>query len=416
MSRLLYFIALLSVGVALPVRAEPLTWSACIAEAAARNAELQAAQASLDAARYASRGAYSGFLPQISAAAAHTESSGSLVTAPPAAYSGSVTATQNLFSGFLDTAKVEQAAGNLEVAEASHAAARAQLSLDLKNAFAGLRYAQDNVELTSRIVERLAENVRLVELRFEGGRENKGSLLLTRATLAQARYDNLQAQQSLVSAQSQLARVLGRADSELLSVTEPVPTGTPQPVDDFAALARATPNYRLLAAQERAAAAGVVLARAAFYPSLNLTGTLSREGADWFPEGTRRTVGVNVTIPIFNGGRDYNATRSSAASRDAAGFNKEGTERQLLVSLRQGYAAYVAAVEKLKVDAAYIEAAEARAQIARSKYNNGLMSFEDWDRIESDLILRQKGWLASQRDRVTAEATWEQIQGKGVIP
>lgn len=380
------------------------------------NAELQAAQASLDAARYASRGAYSGFLPQISASAAHTESSGSLVTAPAAPYSGSVTATQNLFSGFSDSAKVEQAAGNLEVAEASHAAARAQLSLDLKNAFAGLRYAQDNVELTSKIVQRLAENVRLVELRFEGGRENKGSLLLTRATLAQARYENLQAQQALVSAQSQLARMLGRADSETLSVTEPVPTGAPQPVDDFTALARATPNYRMLAAQERAAAAGVVLARAAFYPSLNLTGTLSREGPDWFPEGSRRTVGVNVTIPIFNGGRDYNATRSSAANLAAAGFNKEGTERQLRVSLRQGYAGYVAAVEKLKVDAAYIEAAEARAQIARSKYNNGLMSFEDWDRIESDLIFRQKAWLASQRDRVTAEATWEQIQGKGVIP
>lgn len=416
MYRLVCVIAVLSGGATPSVRAEPLTWPASIAEAAMRNTDLHAAQAGLDAARYASRGAYSGFLPQISAGATHTESTGNLVAVPPAAYSGSVTATQNLFSGFLDSAKVEQAAGNLEVAEASHAAARAQLSLDLKSAFAGLRYAQDNVELTSKIVQRLAENVRLVELRFEGGRENKGSLLLTRATLAQARYDNLQAQQSLVSAQSQLARVLGRADPESLSVTEPVPTAVPPPAGDFTALARATPNYRLLAAQERAAAAGVVLARAAFYPSLNLTGTLSREGADWFPDGSRRTMGVNVTVPIFNGGRDYYATRSSASNLAAAGFNKEGTERQLQVSLRQGYAGYVAAVEKLKVDAAFLEAAEARAQIARSKYNNGLMSFEDWDRIESDLILRQKAWLASQRDRVIAEATWEQIQGKGVIP
>ena len=127
-------------------------------------------------------------------------------------------------------------------------------------------------------------------------------------------------------------------------------------------------------------------------------------------------MGVNITIPIFSGGRDYNATRGSAASLTAAGLNRESTERQLLVSLRQAYAGYVAAVEKLKVDAAYIEAAEARAQIARSKYNNGLMTFDDWDRIEGDLILRQKTWLASLRDRIVAEAAWEQIQGKGVIP
>jgi hypothetical protein len=44
------------------------------------------------------------------------------------------------------------------------------------------------------------------------------------------------------------------------------------------------------------------------------------------------------------------------------------------------------------------------------------MSFEDWDRIENDLIQRQKTVLQSQRDRVTAEAAWEQAQGKGVIP
>jgi outer membrane protein TolC len=57
-----------------------------------------------------------------------------------------------------------------------------------------------------------------------------------------------------------------------------------------------------------------------------------------------------------------------------------------------------------------------RADIARTKYNNGLMTFENWDIIENDLIQRQKSFLQGQRDRVVAEAAWEQAQGKGVIP
>ena len=61
-------------------------------------------------------------------------------------------------------------------------------------------------------------------------------------------------------------------------------------------------------------------------------------------------------------------------------------------------------------------AAETRAGIARSKYNNGLMSFEDWDRIETDLIQRQKAALLGRRERVLAEAAWEQTQGRGAIP
>jgi hypothetical protein len=49
-------------------------------------------------------------------------------------------------------------------------------------------------------------------------------------------------------------------------------------------------------------------------------------------------------------------------------------------------------------------------------YNNGLITFTDWDIIENDLILRQKSLLQTERDRVVAEAAWEQVQGLGVIP
>jgi outer membrane protein TolC len=56
-----------------------------------------------------------------------------------------------------------------------------------------------------------------------------------------------------------------------------------------------------------------------------------------------------------------------------------------------------------------------RAEIARSKYNNGLTTFDDWDLIESDLINRQRAVLSSQGNRVVAEAAWEQAQGRGAL-
>ena len=57
-----------------------------------------------------------------------------------------------------------------------------------------------------------------------------------------------------------------------------------------------------------------------------------------------------------------------------------------------------------------------RADISRSKYNNGLTTFDDWDLIENDLINRQKDYNLKIRDRLTSEAFWEQTQGTGVIP
>ena len=68
-----------------------------------------------------------------------------------------------------------------------------------------------------------------------------------------------------------------------------------------------------------------------------------------------------------------------------------------------------------KVDQTFVEAARVRAEIGRSKYNTGLLSFEEWEIIESDLVTREKAALASQNNRVSAEATWEQSQGRGLI-
>ena len=77
---------------------------------------------------------------------------------------------------------------------------------------------------------------------------------------------------------------------------------------------------------------------------------------------------------------------------------------------------YADAVDQAGVNAAYLEAEEVRAEIGRSQYASGMISFEDWDRIENDLISSQKSDLAGRRNAVTAEANWEKAQGKSRLP
>ncbi len=417
---------LFSLALSTPARADSLTWQASVAEAARNNAELRSARANLDAAAYDASAAYSGYYPQVSAGVGYSDTtsdsalSGSSTpgtsTFTGTSYSASVSVTQNLFSGFQDSARIQQGGANRESVQASLSLAKARISQALKNAYAGLKFAQDSIILAEKIVGRQQENVRLVELRFESGRENKGSLLLTRASLAQARLGQLQATQARATAQAQLAQTLGRSDAEALTVSGDPPTVDPVEQPDFQRLAAQAPDYTQAVAQEKSAAAGVTLARSGFYPSLDLTGSVGRSGSDWFPEDERRTVGLNLSVPLFTGGRNYYSSRSAVASLDAASAGTLTAERLLLANLKQAYANYVQAVERLKVDQAFLDAAQVRAEIARSQYNNGLISFSDWNLIENDLIQRQTAYVQSQRDRVIAEAAWERTQGTGVIP
>jgi len=412
--------------------AAPLTFEESVALAVQHSAALRNARASVTAAEQRGSAAYSGFFPQVSGDVTYVDRSGSSLptVTSTTAYSTSVTVTQNLFAGYQDQARIEQAAANVDIAHAALASAKAQLSRDLKFAFAGLAYAQDNVVLTDDILRRLEENLRLVELRFEGGRENKGSLLLSQASVAQGRFEQLQARQALSSAQAQLATVLGltapMGGTEGASVPDytvpdlhavgTVSLAIPVAAPDFAALVRGAPDRRDAIARERSAGADVRLARAGFYPSVNVSGSVGRDGSAWFPNESSRVFSANVSIPFFSGGRDYYGERGALSALDAVKANRESVEGQVLVRLKQTYAAYVESVEQLNVARGFLTAAQTRATIARARYENGLISFEDWDRIESELIQRRKALLQSQRDRVNAEAAWELAQGTGVIP
>ncbi len=414
--RFLLLAGLLPALVAAQALGEPLAWEESLRQAATTNPDLRAAQDNLRATEMDVRGAGSGFLPRLSGSVAKTD------TTTPASttigtpdYSTALTASQNLFAGFRDQASVAQARANRAVAEANLRTARARLSFDLKSAFAALRSADDALLLSADILRRREQNLRLVELRYESGRENKGSLYLSQATLSQARFELLQAEQTLRVAQAQFARVLGRDDPQALRLAGEVPIAVPPTQVDFVQAVQNTPDQQRAVAQVEAAKAGVDIASSTFWPSLDLSGTASRTGNDWFPEDRRNSVSLSLTVPIFSGGKDYYGVRSAGARESAAEASREGLIRQLRAQLEQSYAGYVQAVAKLGVDEDFLKAATARAEIARSKYSNGLMSFEDWDIIENDLINRQKAVLQSRRDRVTAEAAWELALGNGAI-
>lgn len=405
-----------------PALADTLTWEKSVEEASRGNSELNASKSSLQAADYQSTAAYANFWPQVSGTLEYNRSSAlasvsnGFITNAKNAYSVTLNASENLFNGFQDKAKVAQADANAGVALATLNTTRAKVSFDLKSAFAGLVYAQNNIKLSEDIVKRREANLHLVQLRFESGRENSSSVLLSKAYLEDAKYALLQARNQLDTARAQLARVLGRDDDASFEITGNVPTKNPPDGANLRNLALETPSYRQSLAQEESADAGIVIARSGFFPTLNVTGLTGKTGPEWYPDSSRWSVGASLTLPIFNGGKDLYGTKAATQTWKAASSTRANTLRLSFQTLKSNHSAFVEAVQKLEVDRTYQDASIARERIAKQKYNNGLLTFDDWDIIENDLISRQKAFIQSERDRVLAEAAWEQALGKGAIP
>lgn len=398
---------------------EVLNFNQCINLVKTNNSELQASEASAQAKKISVRSVQGVYFPQISASLSYQQ------TGPAESVSGdinkgylaSLNATQNLFNGGADSAKVEQARQEAFLAENSFQTTKANVSFELKSAFANLLYARETERISQEFVKRREDNFRMVELRYQNGREHKGSLLLSQAYLAQSRLDVLKSRNDRETNQSELRKVLGFDEGREFDITDDIPLREPDSSrPDYHKMAALTPVRRQAEIQIDSAQAALTGARSSFFPSLNLTASTGKSDDHFFPERDRWSVGASLSWPLFSGGKDYYSTQSAAASLFSAKSNLHQVDRQLLAKLKKAYAAYVEAVEELKVSEAFLLAAKSRAEIARSKYNNGLMTFDEWDIIENDLINKTKIHLQAKRDRIVAEAAWEQAQGIGVIP
>lgn len=397
-----------------------LTLSDCLAEALRNNPDLLAARESVEKSNYDYKGSRSDNLPQLSANAGRTRSYRE--TSTPGEDSTSdgnsigVAAKQALFTGGRNSAAIESAAAGKESAEIQLQAAKAQLSYDVLNAFAGLLYAQEQIGLAEAIAKRRADDVDLIELRYEGGKEHQGSLLRTQAAHRESVFDVTSAQRALDVARRRMARALGRAESDPIAVKGTLEADRPGPSPDFAELAEETPDHKLTLAQLRVARAGVRSAKSGYYPDITASAEASRAGDNWPPEEDQWSVGVSLSFPFFPGGRNYMDVKSAEAELRRAEASARGSDDQVLLDLEQAYRDYEDAVERTDVQAEFLKAAEVRAEIARSQYTTGLLSFEDWDVIENDLIQQQKALLANQREAMVAQAAWEKAQGRHRLP
>lgn len=400
-----------------------LSWQDSVREAARNNPDLAAAQASVHQARFQHQGSYSHFYPQLSLDAGYSKAKSptSLSLSDAGSdisddFSLGLTLSQSLFSGFRSKAEVERTQAELDASEVDLLAVKARVSFDLKSAFAQMLFAQEQLRLAETIASRRKENVDLVELRFEAGREHKGSFLRSQAAYRRAEFEVAQALRALKVAQTQLAKVLGRQELDDIRVEGSFEVTTPAASPDFRAMAKQTPAHLLPAAQARAAQASVTVSEASYFPEIAATGTISRLGSDFPPDRNRWSAGIFLTFPLFSGGQSYFNLQGARAEYRRAQESLRSAEDQAVLDLERAFAAFEDNVGKAEVQQEFLHAAEVRAEIARSLYTSGLLSFEDWDLIENDLISARKEMLISLKDRLVAEAGWEWAQGKGSIP
>jgi multidrug efflux system outer membrane protein len=199
----------------------------------------------------------------------------------------------------------------------------------------------------------------------------------------------------------------------LVSVDIPIPPGLPS------SMLERRPD---VAAAERAMAAAnarIGVAKSAFFPALNLTGTAGFESAslsDLFNWSSRAFlvgpfVGTAVTIPLFDGGR----RKGNLAHARAAYESNVADYRQLvLVAFREvedNLADLRILRDQTLTQAEAVKASTGAAQLSRTQYKEGAVNFLDV--IDADRTVLQSQRAAAQLAGLQAVSTVNLIRALG---
>jgi outer membrane protein len=398
------------------------TLDEAMASAAESNPTLAAQRARLRATREALPQAWADALPQISVSGSATARDSDndnpiLDTDRNEDWDASVNASQLLFGSGRVLASTRAARAQIRGAVADYDQTLQTLLLDVTRAYADVRQAQQIVAAREQTVSNLTRLLEYARAQFDAGVVTRTDVAQSQARLAQARTFLVQAQGQLAAAVQAYLRLVGRPPSDLQPPARA--TGLPPQLDVALDTAgRQSPVLRSAVADTEQADANVDVAAAQGRPRVTLEAGQSI-GADFDDDTTESmtdTVGVRVSIPIFQGGIVRSRTRQQRALRAATSLDLAAAQRLVQENVTNSWTGLASANAAVASAREPVEAAELAYEGVRLEQETGLRATFEVLEQEQNLLDARLALAQAERDLVVAERQLLASVGSLAVP
>ena len=292
---------------------------------------------------------------------------------------------------------LRQADKRLRQAQYAVLAARQDLMLRVAERYFNQLAAHDSLVFAKAETESLKSQLDQARERFE-----VGLIAITDVQEAQAGYDRAQAAQigaenEVENANEALREVTANYDLDLAPLGESLPLVVPEPLDidrwTATALER---NLGLAAATMAADIAHEEIRRqyAGHYPSLDIVGghSFNRQGGRFGNSSLEQNdIGIQVTVPLYEGGQVVSRTRGAEHQSEAAIERLEQTRRAVHRETRQAYLGVVTKISSVKAFAQAVVSSQTALESTRA-------GFEVGTRTAVDVVAAERSLYQSKRD------------------
>ena len=267
----------------------------------------------------------------------------------------------------------------------------------------GLRELDERIDLANQTITSRAESVRIFTRRVELGAAARLTLLQYESLLTQAKALGAQLEQARAAQQHALTLLVGapvaleRREDALGVTPEAVLLRAGLPSD----LLLNRPDILAAEHQLRAANANIGAARAAYFPRIALTGSLSSASTDLgdlFASGSRGwSFGPSISLPIFDSGRRDANLEVTQVRRELAVANYEKAVQNAFRDVADALSAQRWLTEQQTIAEASLATQTERARLSQLRFDAGSSAFLDVLDAERDLLAAQQQLVQARR-------------------
>lgn len=303
---------------------------------------------------------------------------------------------------------IGQAEKQVLQAQATLAQAQQDLGLRAAQAYFDVLLARDNVALSESQKAAFDQQLAQAKRNFE-----VGTATIVDTLEAQARYDQTVAKEiadraDLEVKQRLLTVLLGKLPDGLVPLRDPLTLAPPKPddveqwvktaADSSYAVAVARASYEI-AQQE------VKRQQAGHLPTVDLSGNAVRvndptsAAPPISPIGNVGSVGITLSVPIFQGGLTQSRVREAVALRDRAEQDLESSQRTVAQSVRAGFLIVRSGIAQVK-------ALEQALVSTQSQLDSTILGRDVGVRTSVDVLNAQQQVFQTRRDLQAARYTF----------
>jgi outer membrane protein len=301
----------------------------------------------------------------------------------------------------------EQADIAIASATASFEAQQQNLMMRVAEGYFTVLAAQDDVSFTMAELEALALQLEQTQQRFDVGVATITDVVESQAAYDLANAGVIEANNALINAKERLQEVAGVYVDRLSTLKTESPLVKPEPLNVEQWTNKAlSQNLTLKVARKdvETAQQEIELKKSGHYPSLDLVGQkqYDSQSESNFGGGSKthqETVGIQISIPIYQGGTVSSQTREASHRLEQAMQQEEQQRRAVVRQTREAYNSVLSGISRVKA----LKQATVSGEKALESTEAG---FEVGTRTTVDVVNVRRDLFSARRDYAQARYTY----------